>query len=181
MKKSNANQITRSYAKAIFAISEENQSFKYWQNALGVLSNLVEKSLQLRKLIASPDVAKHEIVHLLSGMVSEKSDKQLNNLLTLLARSGALLLLPQIFAMYLSFIARKQQLHKVEVTSAFPLNKALRDLIHGFLHNHVQGKIEMVEAVDAKLIGGVVIRLGSRVIDASLKTLLKDMAFKLRI
>ena len=95
---------------------------------------------------------------------------EVRNFLMVLAREGVLDQLPEIVQSFEVYMQRGPQLLLAEITSAVTLDEAQRERIASELRQQYPGELDLHFRVDPSLIGGLIIRVGDRVLDNSLRT-----------
>ncbi len=169
------------YAVALYELAEQAGALDAVADDLRSLRDLLAESPELRRLIASPVVQR---------------DAQSRALLTVLERAGAgdltrrfagvvaanrrLFVLPAMIEAYLARLAEKRGIVVAKVTSAAQLSEAQVTRLTDNLKRSLGQKIVLDLAVDASLIGGLVVRVGSRLIDSSLKTKLMRLQLAMK-
>lgn len=164
---SEAMTIARPYARAAFAQAREEGQLAEWSEVLGLLRQMVSEP-QLRALIGDPRFDRARLTRLLLESLPECS-RSLENFLHLLVQAGRLPVLAAVCEIFESLYAQAEGLVRVQVQSAFPLTQAQHVSLAQALTRRFGGRVQLREEVDAGLIGGVVLRRGDTVIDASLR------------
>ena len=164
----------RPYAKAIFNVAKAANAQNIWFDILYILS-VVGNSKRFADLVNNPNTNKHALMELIENIVfdaSEKSleqQKPLRNFMALLYDNGRLLLLSGIATVYNELLAAEAQSKAVSVMSAYSLDDAQRSRINTVLEKYFASTVELTYTEDINLIGGVLIRMGSWVMDGSIR------------
>jgi F-type H+-transporting ATPase subunit delta len=124
-------------------------------------------------------VGKDKVTELLTDISAEQITAEAGNLLKLLIVNGKLSLLPEISTLYEAHKADDEGYVNVELYSAFPLTKAELNKYSTMLEKQLQKKVNAVVTVDKSLLGGVLAKAGDKVIDASIKGQIHQLAKKL--
>lgn len=171
-----ATGVAGRYATALFELAKEAGSVGAVEAELNALAGLIDASEDLRAFLKSP-VYDREDQNRAATALSEKAGfSQLTaNFLKLLAKNGRLFALPGVIKAFLGMAAADRGEVAAEAITAAPMNdeqtKALRHEIEA-----MAGKAVNLETrVDPELLGGLVVKIGSRMIDASLKTKLNRL------
>jgi F-type H+-transporting ATPase subunit delta len=98
----------------------------------------------------------------------------------LVAQNRRLFVLPEMIESYLSQLARRRGEMTAEVVSAKPLSDTQRNAVAEALRKSVGGKVAIDARVDPALIGGLVVKVGSRLIDSSLRTKLHRLQLAMK-
>ena len=162
------------YAKALLELSIEN-------------SNLDEVSSDMRRIVESSNETNDFKVFLSSPVI--KSDKKIkvlkvlfvgfekltSSFIDLITKNKREYLLVEIADAYLYLLKKHQQIVPVSITSARKLEKETLNQILDKMKSHVEGDFEVTEEVDESLIGGFIVRMDDKQIDASVLTQLNRM------
>ena len=162
------------YAKALLELSIEN-------------SNLNEVSSDMKRIVESSNETKDFKVFLNSPVI--KSDKKIeilkalfvgfekltSSFIDLITKNKREYLLVEIAEAYLYLLKKHQQIVPVSIKSARKLEKETLDQILNKMKSHVEGDFEVTEEVDESLIGGFIVRMDDKQIDASVLTQLNRM------
>ena len=169
------------YALALYELAAEQKAVDAVAGEISSLQNLLRESVELRAVIADPRVKTAQLATALRTVAGQGSfGKIVGNLLALVAQNRRADLLPNIAAAFLAERARRAGEILAEVTVARPLTPAQQQVLTQHLSAATGGKVTLTVREDADLIGGFVVKLGSRLVDASLKGKLASLARHLR-
>jgi len=174
-------QIARPYAAALFELAEESESIAEIEQSLDAVGTLIEESEEFSKFLRSPVISSDEKREAMDAIV-QKTDlpEAVSNFLQLVARNGRLFALPAMISEFKKLAADARGELKAEVTSAAPLSKAQLESLSQTLKDKIGKTVALDTHVDPSLIGGLVVKLGSRMIDTSLKTKLSAMKIAMK-
>jgi F-type H+-transporting ATPase subunit delta len=164
------------YASALFELALERGGLEQAGSDLASLQQAVGESDDLARLLRSPVVSREEHARAVAAL-SERlgASDTVRSFLGVLARQRRMAALPAIIDDFARLLAAHRGEETAEVTSAVPLDEAqlgdVRDAVAGYVGRPVQ----LSAAVDPTLLGGLVVRIGSRMVDASLKTKLHNL------
>lgn len=158
------------YAQAVFDLATEDGSTQALATDLDALDAALKQSADLRALIASPVYTREEMAQAI-GAVAQKMglSTTLRNTLALLADKRRLFVLPQMIAGLRAKLAEAAGEVTAEVVSAQPLSADQAKRLQDRLSAREGRNVKLDMTVDESLIGGLVVRLGSRMIDTSVK------------
>ncbi len=164
------------YATALFELSKVEKSQTTVEADLDALSDALQASPELRDLIASPVHTREEQ----AGVIKALSDKMglsalTANTLGLMAQKRRLFVLPQLIAGMKALFAQDRGEVTAEVTSATALTKEQSEALAASLKTAAGKDVIIKETVDESLIGGLVVKLGSRMIDSSVRAKLSKL------
>lgn len=172
--------LARRYARALLDVATERKKVDEVERDLYALAELWHGSEEVRTLIAHPQWSRARKKEILAGLLSGKVDPLTIRFVELLVDNGRLGVIEQIAHEYDHISDEHQQIMKALVTSFMPLNdkqrKKLAEKLQGFTS---RANIELEEKVDPSILGGVIVKLGSHVIDGSVAGRLRKMKERL--
>ncbi len=159
------------YAIALFDLADERKVLDAVADDLRGIRTLLAESDDMQRLITSPAIASDDRVQGIEAVAARAGINQITrNLLGLLAHNRRLFVLPQVIEEFLAELARRRGEVSAEVTSARPLSEPQLAAVTDELNKTMGKGVQVVPKVDPSLIGGLTVRVGSRMIDNSLKT-----------
>lgn len=167
--------LARPYAKAVFDLAKAGNSLDRWSRMLTFLAVATEQD-KVRQLLDSPDLASEEKARRLIELGGEELDEHGRNLVAVLAENKRLTVLPEIRDQFEARKAEEERVLEVEVVSAYELDAGQADKLREALQRRFEREVNLTGRVDESVIGGVVIRAGDTVIDASLRGRLNKLA-----
>jgi F-type H+-transporting ATPase subunit delta len=174
-------QIADRYAAALFELADEERSLEAVAEDLRRLRAMLETSDELRRLVRSPVLTRAQqgkAVLALAGSAGLKPTTR--NLLGLLARNRRLFALAAVIDSYLSKLAARRGEITASVVSAQPLSSAQREGLTEQLRRTYGAKVAVDVKVDPALLGGLVVKVGSRMVDASLRSKLHRLQLAMK-
>jgi F-type H+-transporting ATPase subunit delta len=166
------------YATALFGLARDEQQIDAVSRSLDSLERALAESPEFAQLVSSPLIGRASAGKALAGLTGSLGlDPLTANFLGVLAKNGRLGELKAIIRMVRRLSAEHRGETTAEVTSAHPLNdKQVADL-KAQLKKRAGGADVTIDAkVDPNILGGIVVRLGSQMIDASIRTKLYSLA-----
>ena len=174
---SEANTIARPYAQAAFEVAQKQADLIGWSAVLQTLSDLLANA-EVKAVVSSPRVKRSEVEELMLQLAG-KLNKEQGNFVRVLAQGGRLEVVAEIAAMYEVLRAEAEKSAQITVSSAFALNDEQQQKIAAALKARLGRDIKLSCNVDKALLGGIVIRMGDKVIDGSANTRLAELAYAL--
>lgn len=162
------------YAQAVFGIATESGEFEVWQEDLRVLASAAEQK-DFVAILDAPQVPAPNKVDLVREALGDSVGPLATNLMSLLATKGLVSLLPGIVDEYGKLMDQHNGIERAEVVSAVPLDDEQKAKVAEILQRVVGKDVRVASYVDPQILGGMVARLGDRVIDGSVRTKLADM------
>jgi len=160
-------EIGQVYARALFEAAIENGVLDPIQEQLSIWADALGENKQLQTFFFSPRFSSEEKKDAIRKII-DGGDERFLNFLELLAERHRL---PATFRIRRSFDELWREEHKmlpVEVTSAVELDEALVRSIGERIEAQTGRRIELTSRVDPDIIGGLVLRVGNKVLDASI-------------
>jgi len=167
--------IARPYAQAVFETASEESKFIEWSEMLSLLETVVSDA-QMKAVLANPKLDAAALCDFVQGVCGKGLSETGNNLVKALADAGRLNFIPEINKLYEQLRAEAEGVVEVKVISAYELAPKQQASISKAMAKRLGKKVEITSGIDDSLIGGVVIRAGDTVIDASVKGRLKALA-----
>ena len=174
--------VAERYANALFELAKEQRdAIDPTLSDLNRLDALITGSLELTRLVRSPIFSSGDQMRAMRAVLDKVGISGLvANLVYVTVRNRRLFTLPKIAAAFRQLVARYRGETTAEVTSAEPLSDthiaALRDALKAALGKDVT----LERKLDPALIGGLIVRVGSRMIDSSLRTKLSSLKIAMK-
>ncbi|MGL5448225.1 MAG: F0F1 ATP synthase subunit delta [Rhabdaerophilum sp.] len=164
------------YAVALFELASEAKKLDAVSADLDAFSAMLDQSPELDQLCRNPVFTSDEQVKALGAVLKQAKISGLSaNFLQLVASKRRLFLVRTMVTAYRALVAEKAGIIAAEVTVASPLSDKNRQAVLEALQSKAGKNIALTERVDPAIIGGLVVKMGSKMIDASLKTKLNAM------
>jgi F-type H+-transporting ATPase subunit delta len=168
----------RPYANAVYDIASQAGALDSWGDALANLAAVVSDA-HMSRLLNNPEMGKQQKGDMLIKVLGDKLDEQQQNLVKLMAENGRLSIMPDVRDQFEVARAKAENKVEAEVVSAFELTAQQTDELVNTLKNKLGCDVTLTTTVDESLIGGVVIKAGDTIIDASMKSQLDSLALSL--
>ena len=167
--------LARPYAKAAFEVACSEGRLRAWQDMLNV-AGAVTLQEKVRSVLSSPALTGEQHASLMLEICGDALEAKMANLVRALAANKRLSLLPEIAMQFSEFKAQQEKTLAVDVVSAFPLNEAASANLSQSLSRKWQCNVQLKTVVDPKLLGGIIIKAGDMVIDASVRGRITKLA-----
>ena len=174
---SNEKGLAGRYAGALYELAVEAKSTDAVLSDLAGLKNLMAENAELHAVITSPVYARAEQAKAVMA-IAEKAgaNKLTTKFLGAIADNGRLFALPQIVQAFAEEVARRNGQISAEVISAITLDGQRQKAVEEIVAKLAGSKnISLEMRVDPSLLGGLVVRIGSRLFDTSVKTKLNRL------
>lgn len=169
------------YASALLDLADEQKALDQVSGDLQTLRSMIGESEDMRRLLNSPVITREEQRRAMTALMDKAGTSQLTQRFVLVvARNHRLFALPAMIDGYLSELARRRGEITAQVTSARSLSDGQQNALLDALRTAVGGKIQLDLKVDPALIGGLVVKVGSRMIDSSLRSKLQRLQLAMK-
>lgn len=169
------------YASALFELAQENRAVDAVAHDLDAFDTLVRDSDDLRRLIRSPLFTAEEQEKAVGAILERAGIKSLaGNFIRLVAANRRLFALPDMIRAFRTLVADAKGIVRAEVRLAEKPSDRVLDEIKAALRDVAKAEVDVEVKVDPSLIGGLVVRLGHRMVDASLRTKLNAIRLAMR-
>ncbi len=168
--------IAARYATAMFELASEDKALPALESDIDALDAALEGSADLRDLINSPIYGREETAAAIGGVADKMGLNTITgNTLRLMASKRRLFVLPALLASLREKIADHKGEVTAEVTSAKALTKTQLDKLAKSLKASVGKSVNLKATVDEGIIGGLVVKVGSKMIDTSIRSKLNAL------
>ncbi len=174
-------QIARPYASALFDLAQSENQLASVETGLSDISRLIGESDDFSRFLGSPVITgdvKAQAIEAILGKA--KTNQLLANFVRLVAQKGRLFALPQIIVAFRALAAAARGEVTADVTSAVALSNDQVSALAETLRAKVGKTVTLNQFVDPALIGGLQVKLGSQLIDSSLKSKLTAMKIAMK-
>jgi len=167
-------EIARVYAEAMFESAKEGGKLDEIREQLGEFADAVSDNRDLQAFLFSPYFSSEEKKRGLEGAVSG-ADEELVNFLELLTEKHRMPAIFRIRAKFEELYAEETKRLEVNVTSAIALDDSVVKQVGDEIEKQTGRTVELSSTVDEGILGGLVLRVGNVVLDASLQNKLEKM------
>ena len=167
-------EIAQVYARALFEVATERDEIDLVREQLGQFADALSESRDLQMFFFSPYFSTEEKEDGLSKAVTG-ADEAIVNFLSLLLENHRM---PAIFRVRREYDRLWEEANKllpVSITSAVELDRSTVDHIGSAIGESTGRKVELTSAVDPDILGGLVVRVGNSILDASIRNRLEQL------
>ena len=165
--------IAKRYAEAVFGIARDRGNFDRWSDELARIA-MAQQNREISAILATPAIGMPAKESVLTQFLVGASPEALN-LVRLLLHKGRFSIAPQIAEHYAQMLNDYRGIATAEVTSAVPLGAADIEAVSRRLSALTGRQVVVKTSVDPSILGGIVARIGDRLIDASVKGRLESL------
>ncbi len=167
---------SKSYALALYEISKENSELNKVEEEMQNLSKLLNDSQDFKEMILNPTVTREDKINVMSA-IAEKNNfsKTIRKFLGFVANKNRLFFLEKITDSFLSLVSKSKGELKAKIISSKELSFDEQKKIQNDLSKDFKSSLNLDYKYDPDLIAGLIIQIGSIMIDTSIKTKLKKL------
>ena len=167
---------SRSYATALYELSTENSELDKAEEGIKSLNKLLNENSDFRAMILNPTVSKDDKRNVIS-IIADKNNfsKLLKNFLGFIAIKNRLFFLDKIIDSFLNLLSNNKGELNAKLVSSKKLSSEEQKKIQSELSKDFKSSLNINYEYDPDLIGGLIIQIGSIMIDTSIKTKLKKL------
>ena len=164
------------YSLALFELSEENNSLSQIEDQSSSMQNLINQNNDFCNLIKDPTVSQEDLSKVINKIVENyKFDTLFKNFLNFLIEKRRFFFIERILKIFIDTCSRKRGELKAELKSAKNLSSDEITKITELLNKNFSSKIKLNYKYDESLIGGLVVQVGSTMVDTSIKNKLQQI------
>lgn len=173
--------VAQRYASSLFDLALEAGAIDAVSRDLDGLAAALDESADLRRLISSPEFSTEDKLRAISAISGKAGHGALSsNFLKVIAANGRLSALPEMIRAFRLAVADHRGEVAAEVTVAHALDAAQQNELKTALKGVTGKDVAVSLTVDPSILGGLVVRIGSRQIDTSLRTKLSTLKLALK-
>ena len=169
------------YAAALYDLAAEQRELDTVVDQMSALGRLIDQSSPFRRLLASPLIDVTQARTAASAVLAEQGfGKTVSDFVGVVANNRRLPALRAIVTAFATLVAEKRGVVTAVVASAHPLSDVQREQLRARMIEAGFGNVNIEESVDAGLLGGLVVRIGARLYDTSLKSRLQRLQYAMK-
>ncbi|HWU94071.1 MAG TPA: F0F1 ATP synthase subunit delta [Sphingomonas sp.] len=169
------------YATALFELARDSKTLAQVEDSLATVARALAESADFKALTASPLVSRGDAAKAVAAVAkSLKLDGTTANFLGVLAENRRLGQLPAVIRSFRQLAAAHRGETTALVTSAHPLSADQVSALKQQLRTRIGREVAIDLSVDPSLLGGLVVKIGSQMIDSSIKTRLNSLAHAMK-
>ena len=177
----NVTGLSGRYATALFDLADNASALDQVAGDLRQIEVMMAESDVLRKMIRSPAISRRDQSSAMQALLKKSGAFELTrNFVGVVASNRRLFVLADIIKDFLMLLAGRRGEMTAEVASAKALSDSQKAQIVAALQNSVGGNISLNSTVDPEILGGLVVKIGSRMVDSSLQTKLQHLKLAMR-
>lgn len=173
--------IAERYATALFELADEQKALDQVADDLTAVKAMLGESADLRRLVRSPMLSREGQARAIGEILQQAGASELTRrFVDVVANNRRLFALQDMIEAYLSELARRRGEVVANVTAATKLTQAQTNALIDQLKKTLGAKVTVNVTVDPDLLGGMIVKVGSRMIDFSLRTKLSKLQLAMK-
>lgn len=176
-----ASGVAGRYASALFDLAKEADALDSIAQDLKGLKAMLDDNSDLSDLVTSPLYSRDQQTTAMEAVLTSAGVQELTrNFVGVVTQNRRLFVISDIISAFAALLASHRGEMNAEVVSSRPLSDAQLDALRGTLANALHSDVVVETSVDETLLGGLIVRVGSRMIDSSLRTKLDNMQLAMK-
>lgn len=169
------------YAAAVFELADEQKKLDEVAADMAAIRQMLSESADLRRVVASPVISREDQGRAIAAVLEKAGISELTaRFVGVVAQNRRLFALDDMCVAYREILSGRRGEVTAEVTTAQALSDGQRDALERQLRDAVGAKVAIDAHVDETLLGGMIVKVGSRMVDSSLRTKLQRLELSLK-
>lgn len=171
-----AKLISKTYGDALFELAVEEEKVDVLSEEILEVKKVLDENQEFGRLMNHPKIIKEEKIQLAQQVFGDRISKEIMGFLTIIISKDRYRNIDEILDYFIAEVKKYKGIGVATVTTAVPLKEEQRKSVEKKLLDTTEYKsMEMHYETDASLIGGMIIRIGDRVVDSSIRTKLTEL------
>ncbi len=175
-----AELITKRYATALFDIANEQGAMHNFKNEAAMLVSLFAEQKAYLEMLSHPKILLEEKVDMIEKAFQNQVSEPIIGLLVLLIKKGRQDYIVAILKHFMDMVEETEGFIKASVTSAIQLKEQQLAQIKANIESNTKKQVNLVATVDPSILGGLIVRVGDKVVDGSVRGQMNAMKGQLR-
>ena len=176
-----AKIISKAYGEALFELAIEKNELESIAEQVNVLADAFAENKELIKLLSHPKISKEEKINVIESIFKGRMSDDIVGFLVIIVEKDRGSEIEDILKLFQAKVREYKKIGVALVTSAIELSTEQKQKVEQkLLQQTAYESFEVEYKVDASLIGGMIIRIGDRVVDSSIRSKLDNLTKELR-
>jgi F-type H+-transporting ATPase subunit delta len=172
------NRAALRYAKAALNLAKQQNKAETVNQDMQLIENTIADNKELKSFLNNPVFKTEEKLKTIEAIFGDKVDSITKGIISLLIKNKRLALLPFVAKQYQNLYKKSQNIESAIVTTAVPLTDALKEKVLEKIKKETNKNISLQNIVDESIIGGFILQIGDKQIDASVSGKLNSLSRK---
>ena len=175
-----AKLVSKTYGEALFEIADKRGKRLELMEEIVSLRQIINENPEFDKLMKHPGIPKQDKVRVMENIFKGRVSDEITGFLAILITKERYSHIQSVFEYFIAKVKEAEKIGVAYVTTAVELNNAQKDEVNKkLLETTGYRRMEIHFEVDKEIIGGMVIRIGDRVVDSSIKNKINDLTKQL--
>lgn len=162
--------VEKRYAEALIKVGLNKKLLDVFQEELNQVDDLIQENIELRRFLNNPRLKVNDKKTVIEKLLNKKADKNIINFLNLLIDKNRIKNISQIRSQYNLLADEIRQCLKIKVISAAEVSQDQLDKIgEKYKKQYGSKAVKIEQVIDPAIIGGIIVKIGDRMIDGSIK------------
>ena len=168
------------YAQAVFNVARAESMVDQVEDELSQLKDEITNNLELKKNLTDPSIENYEKIKVMLEILGDNASKAIKSFAAMMVILDAIDSFEQTYKDFVELANQLKRQVSVEVTSVIELDKEILNEIKENVDKKTGLDVRIKNVLDKNIIGGIIIKIGDKVIDLSIKDKLEDLKNKLK-
>lgn len=168
------------YAQAVFNVARAENMVDQVEDELGQLKDEITSNLELKKNLTDPSIENYEKIKVMLEILGDDGSKAIKSFVAMMVILDAIDSFEQTYKDFVELANQLKRQVSIEVISVIELDKKILNEIKENVDKKTGLDVRIKNVLDKNIIGGLVIKIGDKVIDLSIKDKLEDLKNKLK-
>jgi len=164
-----AELVGKRYAEALFEVAVELNKLDQFKEEIKAISDVLETEVELKTIFRHPKLSKNEKKDIINSIFKDRVSQEIINLIYIVIDKGREKFIKDISDEYIVLSNKKLGIVEAEAVTAVAMSQEEIDKLQSNLSEKMGKKVILTNMIDKKIIGGVLVRIADRVMDASIK------------
>lgn len=171
----NESKISVRYAKALFNLSKEMNLHKQVRSDIENLQKLITDAAEFKSLMDNPILRPSQKMKILDSILKNHIQPITQSFIELIVNNNRLSYLASIARIYIDLFKKDLGIEPATLITTVPIDEGLRHTLLRIIEKRMNIKVELQEETDTSLIGGFILKIGNKQIDASISNQLENI------
>lgn len=173
------NEIAKKYSKALFSLAEEKDKFIKFKKDLNSIKEAFTEHKEFKNVLFHPRIKIEEKKRIFDRIFEEEISQEIYNFIQLLIDKRRIFYIKAIINQFNDLVNDREKILEIEVVSAIELEEDMKDRLKDKLEKGMEYEIILNNTVDPEILGGLVLKIGDKIIDGSIQHELNTISEKI--
>lgn len=175
------SKVGKRYAKALFSFALEQDNTEEVMNDMELVNNTIQQSRELQLLLKNPIMNSRKKKSVIRALFENYVGETVLKYLMIIIQKNRETFIPEIANQFVVYLKEYKNIKTAYLSTAQGVGDEIRQTVIELLEEQTKADIELIEEVKAELIGGLVLKVGDKEIDMSIKKRINDLGKEFKI